>query len=223
MTDAHRREVFIVSGIPLLREAVRVSIAAEDDLVVCGESSGVSDALPRIAELNPDLVILDLQLAGGTGLDITKRLKAKGDSVRVLLISLLDESLYADRGIRAGAKGYVNKYASPADLIAAVRCVLDGKIYLSDRMEQRMLGQLINGEDTQSNAIGDLTDRELEVFQFLSEGFTNREIASNMSVSIKTVDTYRENIKSKLHLKSANELVRYAIEWQIESSKREDA
>lgn len=216
MADEHRHGVFIVSGIPLLTAAIRVSIESEVDLFVCGESVGVPDALPKIAEANPDLVILDLQLQGGTGLDITKRLKAKDHSRRILLVSLLDESLYADRGLRAGAMGYVNKSSTPADLVTAVRCVLDGRIYLSDAMEQQMLGKFVAGEDAASGPLDDLTDRELEVFQFLSEGYTNREIASKMSVSIKTVDTYRENVKTKLRLKSANELVRYAIEWQIE-------
>ncbi len=218
MDDEKRHGVFVVSNIPLLIEGIRATVEGEEDLFVSGTARGVPDVIPMVAEAQPDLVLLDIQLAGGTGLDIAKRLKAKDDSIRILLVSVFDEALYADRGIRAGALGYVNKFASPEDLIAAIRTALEGNIYLSDAMEQRLLGKLVGADDATPEPIEQLTDRELEVFQFLSDGFTIREIASKMSVSIKTVDTYRENIKGKLGLKSSHELNRFAVQWQLENS-----
>jgi DNA-binding NarL/FixJ family response regulator len=213
--EAERRRVLIVDDHAVLREGLALVINAQPDLLVCGEAGSVAGGLQSVTATHPNIALVDLSLMGGSGLELVKDLKAQHPNLPILVLSLHDEALYAERALRAGARGYIMKRAATADLLTAIRKVLDGDIYLSEKMESVVVRQVIG--DRESPAGGEpleqLSDRELEVFQLLGEGHGTREIAEQLGLSIKTVSCYRQNIQTKLQLKDAAALVQRAIHW----------
>lgn len=218
---AHRpaARIMIVDDHPLVRKALAELISSEPNLEVAGEAGDVADALQQLDSCHPDLVIIDISLAKGNGLELIKQIKARDPEIKMLVSSMHDESLYAERALRAGAKGYINKQAAMDQVIEAVRQILRGGIFLSSRMSGRMLDRIIGGRGEPSlSPIETLSDRELEVFQLIGRGLTTRDIAARIHLSTKTVETYRQHIKAKLKLKNSNELVQRAVTWILEST-----
>jgi DNA-binding NarL/FixJ family response regulator len=210
-----KRQVLIVDDHAVLREGLALVINAQPDLLVCGEAATVAEGLQVVAAVRPDIALIDLSLAGGSGLELVKDLKAQYPNLSTLVLSLHDEALYAERVLRAGARGYIMKRASTAELLAAIRKVLEGEIYLSETMASAVVRQAVG--DREPRTVGDpleqLSDRELEVFQLLGEGHGTREIAQQLGLSMKTVSCYRQNIQAKLQLKDAAGLMQRAVQW----------
>jgi DNA-binding NarL/FixJ family response regulator len=210
-----KQKVLIVDDHSVLREGLAMVINQEPDLLVCGEAADAPEAVQAVTALQPDVVIVDLSLTTGNGLEFIKDIKAQYPDLAMLVLSLHDEALYAERVLRAGARGYIMKRASTAELLVALRKVLSGEVYLSERMASLIVTQAVGKHETPANEgpLGVLSDRELEVFQLLGEGRGTRKIAKELGLSIKTVSCYRQNIKSKLHLKDATELLHHAVQW----------
>ena len=203
---------------PIVREGLAARIARQPDLSVCGEAEDVADALELVKTTRPDLVIVDLSLKSGQGLDLIKRIPACSENTKTLVSSMYDESLYAERALRAGALGYVNKQEMSEKIIEAIRHVLTGKIYLSPTMTERLLHRAVGSPPQLAQSpIETLSDRELEIFKMIGQGKTTRQIAGDLHLSIKTVETHRENIKSKLNILNAAELSRAAVQWVMEN------
>ena len=210
--NAHDRYgVLIIDDHSILREGLAMVINEEPDLQVWGEAADASEAFEALGSMLPDVAIVDLSLASGSGLDLIKDLKARFPDLPVLVLSLHDEALYAERVLRAGARGYVMKRASTPELLTALRKVLHGDIYLSERMASAMAAQAVTQRNPDAGQLGLLSDRELEVFRLLGEGHGTRRIARELGLSMKTVSCYRQNIKNKLHLKDATELMQQAV------------
>jgi DNA-binding NarL/FixJ family response regulator len=213
-TDQKQRRIFLVDDHPLVREWLGSLIQRESDLSVCGEAEDVQDALQKIEEANPDIAIVDITLRNTHGLELIKDLQARMPNLPVLVLSMHDESLYAERVLRAGAKGYITKQEATKKILTAIRHVLNGEVYLSEKMSARMLNKLVVGRrDKQGYSIERLTDRELEVFQLIGRGYNTRKIAEELRLGIKTVESYRARIKEKLKLNDATELLQHAIQW----------
>jgi len=212
---SRKRRIFLVEDHPVTREGLARLINHEPDLEVCGEASTAVRALPAIEALKPDLVIIDVSLgAGASGLELIKDLAVRQARLRMLALSTHDETLYAERALRAGAKGYVMKQEPTERVMEAIRKVLGDEIYLSQAMKERVLGKLtVSPSAPLASEIEQLSDRELEVFRLLGHGRGTRQVAVELHLSISTVETYRTNIKQKLRLNSAPELVRHAVEW----------
>jgi len=209
------RRIFVVDDHPMIREGLAAQIANEPGLEICGEADDVVEAVARVVAAAPDLVIVDISLKSGNGIDLVKRLKAKDPGLILLVWSMYPENLYAERALRAGARGYINKGKSASQIIEAVRTVLEGRTYLSAEMSEKLLGRVIGQtpEGVVTSWIEKLTDRELEAFELLGQGLTTQQIATRMHVSHKTVETYRARIKEKLGLGNAVELVQHAVQW----------
>ena len=210
-----KRRIFLVEDHPVTREGLARLINLEPDLEVCGEASTAARALPAIVAQPPDLVIIDVSLgAGASGLELIKDLAARDGRLRMLALSTHDETLYAERALRAGAKGYVMKQEPTEQVMEAIRKILQDEVYLSKAMKQRVLGKLTGSPSAPlASEIEQLSDRELEVYRLLGQGRGTRQIAAELHLSVSTVETYRTNIKQKLRLNSAPELVRHAVEW----------
>jgi DNA-binding NarL/FixJ family response regulator len=209
-----KRRLLLVDDHPIVREGFAQLINHEPDLEVCGLASNAAKALDDIAALKPDLVIVDISLEGTNGLELMKHLHCANLGVPVLALSMHAEYLYAERALRAGAMGYVMKHSPTEEVLAAIRQVLRGERYLSEKMRARMLDKLSTGAIPQNGSeIECLSDRELEVFQLIGSGRKTRQIAEQLKLSVKTVETYRAHIKEKLKLQDGAELVRYAVEW----------
>ncbi len=201
----------------MVRDGLAMRIDLQPDLEVCGEAEGEDEAFALVRKLNPELVIIDISLKQGNGVDLIKRIKNFDRSVKMLVSSMYDEDLYAERALRAGAMGYLNKQESREKVTEAIRAILAGRRYLSPAMTQRMLSQALGAKPAKSGSAMDaLTDRELEVFQLIGQGMTSGTIAAHLHLSPHTIDTHREKIKHKLNLKNANELSRAAIQWMLE-------
>jgi len=213
-----KRTVFLVDDHPLVREWLGNLINRQSDLVVCGEADGASDALQQVAAVEPDIVIVDITLAHGSGLALIKDLKYQCPKSAVIVLSMHDESLYAERALRAGAKGYVMKKETTKKIITAIRQVLEGKLYISDNFSSSLTERLAQGKKPCGSVIEELSDRELEVFGMIGQGLETRLIAESLNISIKTVQVYCSRIKEKLNLANATELLRAAVLWQ-ESNK----
>jgi len=191
-------------------------IDRESDLVVCGEADGAHSVFRAITTLRPDIVILDISLNGPDGLDVLKEIRTKTASLPVLILSMHDESIYAERAIRAGANGYIMKQEATEKVLVAIRRILQGEVYLSDRLTSTMLQQYVRGESLpRKSPLVNLTDRELEVFRLIGEGRGTRQIAEELHLSVKTIESYQAHIKEKLALRNARELVQHAIEWIV--------
>lgn len=189
-------------------------INQDPDFVVCGEADNGPLAVELIPKAAPDIAIIDITLKTTSGIELLKDLKALMPDLPVLVMSMHDESLYAERALRAGARGYVMKHEPSEVLLAAIRRVLGGELHLSDRVKDKMLSRLSNGrKDAGGFSMDTLSDREMEVFQLIGNGFGTREIAERLNLSVKTIDSYREHLKLKLRLESGADLLRHAIQW----------
>lgn len=209
-----KRRILIVDDHPLLREGVANLINREPDLHVCGEAPNAAEALQVIRSLRPDLALVDISLGGRSGLELIKDLKLQYEALPVLVLSMHDESLYAERVLRAGAQGYITKKAGGKALLKAIRVVLDGRVFLSDQMSTKLLQNLAGKRSGKTaSPLESLTDREFEVFQLIGDGRSSRRIAETLHVSIKTVEAHRANMKAKLNLKAGTDLVHYAVRW----------
>lgn len=212
MTDAIR--VYLVDDHPLVREGLTNLVNQQGNMQVCGEAEAVPDALDGIAATNPDVAVVDLSLKGASGLDLIKQLKTRQPNVRIVALSMHDESLYAERALRAGALGYVMKRESSKRIVDAIGRVAEGKLALSDPMTEALAQRFVAGSaGATKSPIEQLSDRELEVFALLGRGFETRRVADTLDVSIKTVQAYCVRIKQKLGLGTAAELVYEAIRW----------
>jgi DNA-binding NarL/FixJ family response regulator len=208
-----RTRILVVDDHPIVRLGIRQMIAAEADLEICAEAESADAARQLVMSAHPDLAIVDLSLAQGTGLELIRSLRELVPSVPVLVLSMHDEVLFAERALRAGARGYIMKREAITGLVAAIRQVLSGRIYVSEGMAQAVLERLGNEPAASDNPVGNLTNRELEVFSMIGRGLSTGEIAGQLGVSIKTIETYRSNIKTKLNLKDATDLIRFAATW----------
>lgn len=213
-----KKKVFLVDDHPIMRQGLAQLINHEPDLMVTGEANDATAALTGILELKPDLVIIDISLPGKNGLELIKDIRAHVKSVALLIHSMHDESLYVERVLRAGAQGYIMKQEGARRVIEAVRKVLSGEIYVSQAMSGKILEIFSGRRPTTQDPVEALSDRQFEIFQMIGQGKGTRAIADDLKVSVKTVDAHRANIKEKLHLKSGNELVRYAVRW-VENQK----
>ena len=209
-----KTRVLIVDDHPLLRQGITRLINAEKDLMVCGEADEAPKTLDAITASKPGIVILDISLKGASGIEVLKNIRARYPKLPVLVLSMHDEVVYAQRALKAGASGYIMKHEAMEKVLIALRRALSGEIYLSDRLGARMLNQLVGGRTTPNiSPIEELSDRELEVFSLIGQGHGTRPIAEKLHLSVKTIESHRAHIKEKLNLKSAAELVHHAIQW----------
>lgn len=211
--------ILLVDDHPLVREGLTLRISRQPNLSVCGEASTLAEALQQFEQHRPDLVIVDITLKDGNGLDLIQRLKSREPAVRILVLSMHDESVYAERALRAGALGYINKQEARELVIDAILRVLEGKLYLSPAAQERLLTVASRGpEELLRPAVSTLTNRELEVFEAIGRGLTTSEIAKQLHLSIKTVETHRQRVKTKLNLTTSAELAREAVQWVLTQS-----
>ena len=212
--------VLIVDDHPLLREGVGRRISRHQGLKVCGEADDVEEALKLARDLHPDVLIVDIALKTGNGIDLIKQLRSRRLDTKILVHSMYDDFLYAERSLQAGAQGYINKQQSPDELIVAIERVLGGDIYLSPFMTQRVLGNVACGAPSKpvGNAEQQLSDRELEIFSLIGSGLTTSQIADQLRLSHHTIDSHCEKIKTKLRLANAAELRRRAFQWTMENN-----
>lgn len=214
--EGKRFRVLLVDDHPIVRQGLALLIDREADLAVCGEAEGAHSAFHAIATLRPDIVLLDISLSGPDGLDVLKEIRAKSANLPVLMLSMHDETIYAERAMRAGANGYIMKQEATEKVLVAIRRILQGGVYLSDRLTNSMLQQFVHGASTaKKSSLVSLTDRELEVFRLIGEGHGTRQIADELHLSVKTIESYQAHIKEKLSLRNARELVQHAIEWTV--------
>lgn len=210
-------KILIVDDHPIVRRGLVELIEDEPDLVVSGEADDAGDALRMLDSDPPDLCLIDISLKGMNGLELIKQIKARNEEIKMLVSSMHDETLYAERALRAGAMGYINKNEATEMLVSAIRQALEGRVYLSNKMSERLLERVFLGQKKKETwSIDSLTDRELEVFELIGQGLTTRQIAARLHLSPKTVETYRDNIKSKLNLTTSSELVRHAVKWALD-------
>jgi DNA-binding NarL/FixJ family response regulator len=212
----HKSKVFVVDDHPIVRQGLALLINQQPDLAVCGEAEEAHSALERIAACKPDILIVDISLNGPDGLELLKAIRVRDLSLPVLILSMHDESIYAERALRAGANGYIMKQEATEIVLVALRRILNREIYVSERVADKMLRRYISGSEPASRSpVAELTDRELEVFRLIGEGHGTRRIAEELHLSIKTVESYQAHIKDKLSLRNARELVQHAIQWAI--------
>ncbi|MEE8364519.1 MAG: response regulator transcription factor [Gammaproteobacteria bacterium] len=209
------KRILIVDDHPLVRTGFAQLIGDTPDLEVCGEASDMAEGLKQVGALKPDLAIIDLSLAGGSGLDLIKHIKARDYSTLMLVASMHDETLYAERVLAAGARGYINKQEAQDKIILAIRQVLSGKVYLSERMTERLLAGMVSGSNNKRD-IEALSNRELQIFDLIGQGMSVSKMAKHLNLSVKTIETHQTHIKKKLGLSSAHELTHRAIRWLLE-------
>jgi DNA-binding NarL/FixJ family response regulator len=219
-TEGRKSKIFLVDDHPMVREHLTALIQREPDLEVCGEAADAPAALALISQREVDLVILDISLKHSHGLELLKDLKALRPHLPVLVLSMHDESLYAERALRAGATGYITKQEATVSVLSAIRKVLEGQVYLSEPMSARMVKRMVGGgKPDAASPLDALTDRELEIYQMIGRGLGTRQIAEELRVGIKTVESYRARIREKLNLADGNELLQHAIHWVQGSEK----
>jgi DNA-binding NarL/FixJ family response regulator len=215
-----RKTVFVVDDHPIVRQGLALLINQEADLAVCGEAEEMHSALAAIQSARPDILIVDISLNGPDGLELLKNIRIMSPRLPVLILSMHDESIYAERALRAGANGYIMKQEATEKVLVALRRILSGEIYVSDRIANSMLRHYVRGANaSEHSSISDLTDRELEVFRLIGEGQGTRQIAEALHLSVKTVESYQAHIKEKLSLRSARELVQHAVQWNVSEKK----
>jgi DNA-binding NarL/FixJ family response regulator len=211
-----KKRILVVDDHPIVRQGLALMVNREPDLVICGEAEDATGAMLVLTSARPDVLIVDISLNGPDGLDLLKTIRTTHPTLPVLILSMHDESIYAERALRAGANGYIMKQEATEKVLVAVRRILNGEIYVSDRVGNKMLKHYITGSGTLRNSsIADLSDRELEVFRLIGEGHGTRQIAEELHISIKTVESYQAHIKEKLSLRSARELMQHAIQWNM--------
>jgi DNA-binding NarL/FixJ family response regulator len=214
-TATSKRKVFIVDDHPIIREGLAQMINREPDLAVCGDAQEMHEALQAIEVHKPHILIVDISLNGPDGLDLLKTIRSKDPGLPVLILSMHDESIYAERALRAGANGYIMKQEATERVLVALRRILNREIYVSDRVANKMLGRFVGGgvsSAVKRSPLDALSDRELEVLHLIGEGHGTRQIAEELHLSIKTVESYQSHLKEKLALKNSRELMQYAIQ-----------
>lgn len=213
-------QVLVVDEHPIVRRGLVALLSEQGGFSVCGEADGLPEAMKLVHEVRPHVVIVELSLHNGSGLELIKELSAVDPTVKICVFSMHDETLFAERALRSGAHGFVSKNATLTEILSALRRILDDRVYLSDQMTNRMLSRAVGGknDDLDRSPIETLSDRELEVFEQVGRGVTTRQIAEQLFLSPKTVETYRENIKVKLNLQNATELTQHAVKWVLEHS-----
>jgi len=206
--------ILVVDDHPIVREGIVRLVSQQKNLVCCGQAGTVAETQTAVERLKPDLVILDLRLRGADGLDLIKSLKSQFGELRILVLSQYEAPMYVERALRAGAQGYVVKEQGADELVQAIRTVLAGDVYLARGMASMLLHKLVGpAAQMSSGGVASLTDRELHVLELLGTGMSSREIATELHLSFKTVETHRENIKRKLNLRGASALIHYATQW----------
>jgi DNA-binding NarL/FixJ family response regulator len=211
--------VLVVDDHPLVRKGLVDLLGEEPGFLPCGEAADAEQTLALVEANPPDIVLLDLSLEGSSGLELIKQLRARFPEVQVLVFSMHDEMLYAERSLQAGASGYVEKHTSTDELIEALRSVAQGKIHVSEEMTERLLQQRLASKLEVGTPVAEkLSDRELEVFELLGRGRTTREIAEDLNISVKTVERHCENIKERLQLANRTQLLQHAVHWLLLSS-----
>ncbi|MFW6169314.1 MAG: response regulator [Planctomycetota bacterium] len=209
--------VLIVDDHPAVREGLAVRISSQKDLDVCSQASDINDTLEQLETARPDVAVVDIQLKNGDGLELVKRIKARHESVQILVWSVYPDKVYAERALKAGALGYINKEHSTGRIVDAIRRVRDGKVYLSDEMAESLLSKSVGGRQSLAGSpVENLSNRELEVFRLIGEGLSAAQIAKRLHLSPYTVDTHRQRIKEKLNLAKSTELTQAAIRWTLE-------
>jgi DNA-binding NarL/FixJ family response regulator len=209
-----KRTVLIVDDHPIVRQGLAQLINQEHDLVVCAQAEDAHEAMRAVRESQPDMVIVDISLKGASGVELIKDLQVQRPDLPILTLSMHDEAVYGERALRAGARGYIMKQEATEKVVTAIRRVLAGEVYVSDGMAAKMVSKLVGGASKKTGSpVERLSDRELEVFRMLGEGYNTREMAEKLHLSVKTIETYRAHIKDKLALQDASELLRSAIQW----------
>jgi DNA-binding NarL/FixJ family response regulator len=209
-----KKGVLVVDDHPIVRQGILSILEQEPDLTVCAEAESTGEALKAIKARKPDIAVIDISLKGADGLELTKAIRTQYPGLPVLIMSMHDESLYAERVLRAGANGYIMKQEVSDKIVDAIRQVLNNQVYVSEEVRQRiLLGMRGHPADTASAPVQRLSDRELEVFRLIGRGYGTRQVAQQLFLSIKTIETYRAHIKDKLGLDNATELVRFAVQW----------
>jgi DNA-binding NarL/FixJ family response regulator len=211
-----KKRIMVVDDHPIVRQGLALLINREPDLVVCGEAQEAMGAMHVLSSSRPDVLIVDISLSGPDGIDLLKNIRTTHPTLPVLILSMHDESVYAERALRAGANGYIMKQEATENVLVAVRRILSGEIYVSARIANQMLRHYITGSGTlRDSSIADLSDRELEVFRLIGEGHGTRQIAEKLHLSVKTVESYQAHIKEKRSLRSSRELMQRAIQWNM--------
>ncbi|HAR95510.1 MAG TPA: DNA-binding response regulator [Deltaproteobacteria bacterium] len=210
----NKKRVLIVDDHPILRKGLSMMINQEPDLVVCGEAEDAHKAMELIERVKPDMVIVDISLPGVDGVELLKNIRTRFGDLPALVVSMHDESLFAERALRAGARGYIMKQEALDDVLTAIRRVLNGEIFVSSKITTRMLEKLVEADVRKGNSPLDLlSDRELTVLRLIGQGLGTRQIADNLHLSVKTIESYRMHLKEKLKLTSGTDLLKYAIQW----------
>jgi DNA-binding NarL/FixJ family response regulator len=211
---SQKNKILLVDDHPLVREWLANLINEQTDLQVCGEAVNAPEAFELIGKAAPDIAIVDISLEGGSGIELLKNIKAAHPGVATIVLSMHDEALYAERALRAGARGYIMKREATKKILQAIRSVLAGKLYVSEKITALMAEKFVEGHPaTIESPVHQLSDRELEVFQLLGRGYTTRQIAEHLHIGFKTVQAYCARIKEKLNLTNVTELLREAIRW----------
>lgn len=212
-----KTRIFVVDDHPLMRDGMALLISSEADLQICGSAGSMQEALKQVATSEPDLLVVDLSLKDGLGIDLIKTIKERHPKIRMLVVSAYEENLYAERALRNGASGYVNKQECETTLLQAIRTVLAGRRYVSELILQRLISHAIDGHDSETgDPVERLSDRELEIFRLIGEGLTPAAIAKQLHISPHTVDSHREKIRHKLGVENGRELMQRAMRWVID-------
>ncbi len=216
-----KARVFIVDDHPIVREGIGQLINRQMDLMVCGDAEDANSALLAVEELKPDILILDISLSGPDGIELLKHIRTRNASLPVLILSMHDETLYAARALRAGANGYIMKQEATEKVLVAIRRILQREVYVSERVARNMLQQFVGGSPVAKRSpLGELSDREMEVLRLIGQGHGTRQIAEQLHLSIKTVESYQAHLKEKLALRNSRELVQYAIQLLLNEKSK---
>lgn len=214
--NSKKYRVLLVDDHPLVRRGLAEVIAREADLETCGEAGDVAEGLAAVERTKPNVAVIDLTLRTGHGIELIEKLRTRDPDLKILVSSMHDEMLFAERVLRAGARGYISKQEPPEALVRAIRQVLRGELYLSPRMTSRMLNRVVGGTQTQDDPVQSFSNRELEVYEMIGQGLTIQQIAARLHLSPKTIETHREKIKQKLNVTNSAELNRRAVQWVLE-------
>lgn len=216
-----KTQILLVDDHPVVRDGLTTIINHQRDLNVCGGADDAHQALKAISELKPDIVVVDISLKNSDGIELTKSIKAKYPKLRVLVLSVHDESIYAERALRAGARAYLMKEVVSENIVKAIRSVSKGEIYVSDTISKKFLHKIAGDKAaTTKTPVENLSDREFEIFRLIGEGYKTSQIAKKLHLSVKTVETYRGRLKEKLNITDASKLLRYAIKWVSSDDKK---
>jgi DNA-binding NarL/FixJ family response regulator len=216
-TKTAKAKVIVVDDHPVVRKGLSEMISTQADLTVCGEAADGPEALRLVKATNPDVVLIDLSLQGGHGIELIEQIHLLGQTARMLVVSVHDETLFAERVLRAGAMGYVSKLEPVATILEAIHVVLSGRIFLSPTMATRLLHSVVGGQPLERDPIRSLSNREIQVFEMIGEGMPTKRIAVKLGLSRKTIEAHREKIKTKLNLANSAELSRRAVQWVLEN------